>query len=80
MFLSLSADIIFSTLTTNIGKQLKLQKRSQNYKSSYPSFVSDQKLFMTFFYKLFLYTNYILMFIMKRSISTRGFKNLALKF
>ena len=57
---------------------LKLKKGSKIEKIPVTLiFIFDQKLFKFFFYKSFLYTNDILMFIIKRSISTRGFKNSA---
>ena len=76
IFLFLSADTLFSTLTKNTQKKLKL-KKGQKFKKSNtcPNFVFDQKLFINFYsINDFFYTNYILMFIRKRSICTRGLK------
>ena len=43
-------DIVFSTLTKNTWKKLKLKKNVKNIKnSSCASFVFDQKLFMILF-------------------------------
>ena len=70
-----SDDVIFSTLTKNTLKNFNFKNKMKILKnSSCPNFIFVQKLFIAFFYKIILCKNYIFMFIMKRSISTRGSK------
>ena len=81
IFLFGLADIIFSTLTKNKWKKLNFQKKFKikEFLVALVLFLPKSCLELFFFYEWFLCTNYIFMFIMKRSIGTRGFKNSASK-
>ena len=75
IFLFWSDDAIFSNLMKNTWKILNSKKVEREKFLATLILFFAQKLLIIVFYKWFLCTNYIFMFIMKRSISTRGFKN-----